>query len=192
MFPIRVPTANIDRTVSKFVVDHADPATERVLSVATWGADEHLLVAAAATFWLFSRRSSRATRTASLHLLVLSVVSSRLPKLAKRGLNQLRPDRLTSRGHARGIGFSGQADDAFPSGHSVHMGALASAALDFPPALKAAALAGAIALSLSRIAILAHWTSDVAVGFIGGFMTERLLRRWTGYPTVKGSKVERS
>jgi undecaprenyl-diphosphatase len=38
-----------------------------------------------------------------------------------------------------------------------------------------------IGISLTRIFVLAHWTSDVVAGFAGGFLVERLLRRWTGY-----------
>jgi undecaprenyl-diphosphatase len=40
----------------------------------------------------------------------------------------------------------------------------------------------AVGLSLTRIVILAHWASDVAVGFALGVVLERLLRLWTGYP----------
>lgn len=157
----------------------------------TWGADEHFLIAAAGLFWLSSRGSSEERRAASVHLLAVSVLSSRLPKLIKRGFNQVRPDRLTAIGHGRGVPFSGHAQDAFPSGHAVHMGALASAACNFPPNLKAVAWAAAIGLSLTRIAILAHWTSDVAAGFAGGFLSERIVRRWTGYPGIRSRKSVR-
>jgi hypothetical protein len=47
---------------------------------------------------------------------------------------QTRPDRRTVIGHARGIPFSGKREDAFPSGHALHMGALASAAGTWPAA----------------------------------------------------------
>jgi undecaprenyl-diphosphatase len=37
----------------------------------------------------------------------------------------------------------------------------------------------AVALSLTRIALLAHWASDVVAGFALGAAVERLLRPWT-------------
>ncbi|MDB5621159.1 MAG: hypothetical protein JWQ24_5397, partial [Tardiphaga sp.] len=44
----------------------------------------------------------------------------------------------------------------------------------------------AIGLSLTRIVVLAHWTSDVIVGFAGGFIVERFLRILTGYGKGRG------
>ena len=52
---------------------------------------------------------------------------SGLPHVLKGMFNQRRPDRLTVRGHWRGIPLSGDPLDAFPSGHAMHVGALASA-----------------------------------------------------------------
>ena len=46
--------------------------------------------------------------------------------------DQTRPDRRTVIGHVHGIPFSGKRKDAFPSGHALHMGALASAAGALP------------------------------------------------------------
>ncbi|WP_349629138.1 phosphatase PAP2 family protein [Bradyrhizobium sp. USDA 3458] len=39
----------------------------------------------------------------------------------------------------------------------------------------------AVGLSLTRIAILAHWASDVVAGFALGAILERVLRLWTDY-----------
>jgi len=75
--------------------------------------------------------------------------------------------------------LSGQARDAFPSGHAVHMGALASAAGLLPKTPRRLLRTVAIALSLTRIAVLAHWASDVVAGFALGAAVERLLRPWT-------------
>ena len=47
----------------------------------------------------------------------------------------------------------------------------------------------AIGLSLTRIAVLAHWMSDAVAGFALGAALERLLRPWTGYP-LKPSKED--
>lgn len=80
------------------------------------------------------------------------------------------------KGHWRGVPRSGRPRDAFPSGHALHMGALASAASLFPPALRRLTRGIAIALSATRILLLAHWTSDVVAGFSAGALLERLMR----------------
>ena len=93
-----------------------------------------------------------------------------------------RPDRRTILGHVHGIPFSGKPNDAFPSGHALHMGALASAAGTLPAGPRRIVRTVAVGLSLTRILVLAHWTSDVVAGFALGAGLERLLRPWTGYP----------
>lgn len=182
MFPIRVPPTDIDQSLADAVARNTRAPIEGVSSAITWGADEHLLVAAAAIYWLASRSGPRQRRTTGNHLLALSVASGVAPHLLKHLFNQRRPDRLTAIGHLHGVPLSGNADDAFPSGHAVHMGALASAACDFPQPAKIVTWAASIGLSVTRIGILAHWTSDVVVGFVGGFAIDRLLRRLTCYP----------
>lgn len=181
MRPIRVPPTRADRTIAAAIADHVGPADEKAARALTWGADEHILVAAASAFWLLTAKSSQARQT-SKHLLAVSVVTAVLPHLIKHAVNQRRPDRLTAIGHLHGVAFSGRADDAFPSGHAMHMGALASAASAFPRPYRELGWSAAVGLSLTRIVVLAHWTSDVVAGFAGGFVVERLLRVWTGYP----------
>jgi undecaprenyl-diphosphatase len=85
-------------------------------------------------------------------------------------------------GHVHGISFSGKREDAFPSGHALHMGALASAAGTLPAGPRRTIRGLAVTLSLTRVVILAHWASDVVAGFALGAILERLLRLWTGYP----------
>jgi membrane-associated phospholipid phosphatase len=111
-----------------------------------------------------------------------TLVSSALPHILKKIFDQERPDRLTVRGHWRGVPFSGKRLDAFPSGHAVHIGALASAASVLPSRQRNTLLAIGTGLVLTRIVLLAHWTSDVAAGLIVGALSERLIRRFTGYP----------
>jgi membrane-associated phospholipid phosphatase len=62
------------------------------------------------------------------------------------------------------------------------MGALASAAGALPAGPRRPIRALAVALSLTRVVILAHWASDVAAGFALGAILERMLRFWTGFP----------
>jgi undecaprenyl-diphosphatase len=100
----------------------------------------------------------------------------------KRLFDQTRPDRLTVVGHLHGVPFSGKRLDAFPSGHALHMGALASTAGSLPTWPRRAIRAIAVGLSLTRVVVLAHWASDVVAGFVLGAVLERALRLWTGYP----------
>jgi hypothetical protein len=82
------------------------------------------------------------------------IAASLLPHGLKRLFDQTRPDRLTALGHLHGIPFSGKRLDAF---HALHMGALASAAGGLSTWPRRAIRAVAVALSLTRIVVLAHW-----------------------------------
>src|SRR5947208_2717183 len=114
--------------------------------------------------------------------MLVAVAASLLPHGLKILFDQTRPDRTTVIGHVHGIPFSGKREDAFPSGHALHMGALASAARALPAGPRRTIRALAIGLSLTRVVILAHWASDVVAGFALGAVLERALSLWTGYP----------
>jgi undecaprenyl-diphosphatase len=113
--------------------------------------------------------------------LLTTIVASILPHVLKKVFDQERPDRLTVLGHVHGIPLSGKRLDAFPSGHAVHIGALASAATGLPPAQRNAVWAVGGAVALTRIVLLAHWTSDVVAGLAVGAAVERLLRFVIGF-----------
>jgi undecaprenyl-diphosphatase len=153
----------------------------------TWGADEKVLLAIAGGAWLYAAYRP-ALRPMTNHLLAVSMLGAILPHLLKAEVDQVRPDRLTVKGHWRGVPFSGRSRDAFPSGHALHMGALASAASLFPPSQRRIARGFAITLSATRILLLAHWASDVAAGFAAGALLERLLRPITLGRARKGAK----
>jgi undecaprenyl-diphosphatase len=121
-------------------------------------------------------------RRAGNHAVLVAVAAALLPHGMKLLFDQTRPDRMTVLGHAHGISFSGRREDAFPSGHALHMGALASAAGALPPGPRRAIQIFSVGLSLTRVVILAHWASDVVAGFALGAILERILRLWTGYP----------
>jgi len=181
MKPIRVPPTRIDKKIADHVVEHARPFREKTAEALTWGADEHVLIAAASFNWIASRRGAKRERIAANHLLATAIVTGALPHILKYVFDQHRPDRLTALGHLHGIPVSGRADDAFPSGHAMHMGALAGAASGLRRPYREIARTASLGISLTRILVLAHWTSDIVVGFVGGFAIERMLRRWTGY-----------
>jgi membrane-associated phospholipid phosphatase len=156
---ITVRPTKPDRQVAKAVVRHTSGGTERAAQALTWGADEHVLCLLAASWWLYCQNRSPDLKRASTHVLATTIASSLLPHLLKRIVDQERPDRETVSGHFRGIPFSGKKYDAFPSGHAVHMGALASAATELPPCKRNAVWALSAALVLTRVVLLAHWVA---------------------------------
>ena len=180
--PIKVRPTAADVAIARAVARDAEPVSEELARALTWGADEKVLLVLAAVGWFASRGRGESLRRAGNHALLVSVAVSLLPHVLKTVFNQTRPDRLTIRGHLHGVSFSGKAEDAFPSGHAMHMGALASAAGTLPPGPRRTVQALAVGLSLTRIVVLAHWVSDVIAGFTLGAVLERLLRLWTGYP----------
>ena len=82
-------------------------------------------------------------------------------------------------GRRHGILRSGRPYDAFPSGHAMHVGAVTSAISQAYPksALIAWGIGGVVALT--RIILLAHWTTDVLAGLTMGVIVERCLRPLT-------------
>ena len=182
VFPITVKPTGPDIAIARTVARRTAPATESVARALTWGADEKVLLVIAAAGWLATRGRGEALRRAGNHALLVMVAASLLPHGLKCVFNQTRPDRWTVQGHLHGISFSGKRDDSFPSGHALHMGAIASAAGTLPTASRVAIRTLALGLSLTRILVLAHWASDVVVGFALGAGLERCLRLWTGFP----------
>jgi membrane-associated phospholipid phosphatase len=174
------PTAT-DIAIADAIAAHTDPPAEKFAGAVTWGADEHMLSALAAGWWLCTRGQSRARRHAADHILLTTLVASALPHLLKSVFDQQRPDRRMIRAHWRGVPISGKEYDAFPSGHAVHVGALASAASRLPTRQRNIVWLVGAGLAASRVVLLAHWTSDVIAGLAIGAATERLLRRLTGY-----------
>jgi undecaprenyl-diphosphatase len=178
---IRIDPTAADVAIADEVAAHTGPRIEHTAEVLTWGADEHVLCALAAGWWLLSRAGNPRSRRAGNHIFLTTLAASVLPHVLKTVFDQQRPDRLTIRGHVHGIPLSGKRLDAFPSGHAVHVGALASAATVLPARQRYAIWAIGGGLILTRIILLAHWTSDVIAGLALGTLTERLLRPLTGF-----------
>jgi hypothetical protein len=184
-----MPPTQADIEIANAVSNYTNPPTEEVASVLTLGADEHVLLAIAAGWWLYCRQGSPRRRRNSDHILATTFAVSVLPHLLKSIFDQQRPDRLTIRGHLHGAPISGKANDAFPSGHAMHVGALASAASVLPPAKRNVVWAFGAGLALTRIVLLAHWASDVVAGLALGAFTERLLRFCTGFGAAEPERA---
>lgn len=182
--PITVRPTSADVAIAGVIARNAAPAPEEIARAITWGADEKVLLVLAADGWVASRGCRGPLRRAGDHALLVTAVALLAPHAMKTLFDQTRPDRRTVVGHVHGISFSGKREDSFPSGHALHMGALASAAGALPAGPRRAIRTLAVGLSLTRVVVLAHWASDVVAGFALGVLLERLLRLWTGYPLV--------
>jgi membrane-associated phospholipid phosphatase len=180
--PVTVRPTDADLAIARTVARNTGPEPQRLARALTWGADEKVLLVLTAIGWLASRGAREPLRRAANHAVLVAAAASLLPHGMKRLVDQTRPDRTTVVGHLHGVSFSGRREDAFPSGHALHMGALASAAGALPAGPRRAVRTLAIGLSLTRVAVLAHWASDVVAGFAVGMALERLLRSWTGFP----------
>jgi membrane-associated phospholipid phosphatase len=181
MVRISVRPTQLDKDIARGIARHTDIPIEQSAKVLTWGADDHLLLPAATVAWLLTRKSEEPLRRLSTHVLACALLTAILPHILKGVIDQERPDRRTIGGHGRGIPFSGKSSDAFPSGHALHVGALASAATLLPPKTRNLIWAIGAILVATRVVLLAHWFTDVLAGLGLGIATERALR-WLTWP----------
>jgi membrane-associated phospholipid phosphatase len=175
----RFGATKLDRRIAKAVARNATLAVERLSQLLTWVADEHVLLVISAGLWLAARAGDDRPRRQADHLMLSVVATSILPHVLKRLIDQERPDRCMVHGPRHGIPRSGKPYDAFPSGHAMHVGAVASAvSWAFP---KSAPIAWGIGglVAATRIVLLAHWTTDVLAGLMMGAFVERCLRPLT-------------
>ena len=173
------------KAIARIVARNASPAMEKAAEAFTWGADEHLLCAAAGVWWLYCRGRPARERVASNHVLITTVAATILPHLMKHLFSQERPDRWSMEAHLRGVPFSGSPLQAFPSGHALHVGALASAASRLRPPQRAIAwsMGAVLVLRASSCLPTGRATSGLALGAI----LERLIRLGTHYGRKPGA-----
>ena len=181
MARITIRPTQVDKDIARGIARHTDIPIEQAAKVLTWGADGHVLIAAAAVGWLLTRKSEEPVRRFGTHILACSLSTVILPHVFKNFIDRERPDRRTIRGHWRGVPFSGKSTDAFPSGHALHVGALASAATLLPSKPRNLVWATGTILVATRVVLLAHWFTDVLAGLGLGVAVERALR-WLTKP----------
>ncbi|MGB9364826.1 MAG: phosphatase PAP2 family protein [Xanthobacteraceae bacterium] len=145
---------------------------EKAAETLTLAADEHVLLAVVGGLFLASLFGSARQRRAGSYLAANAAISAVVPHVLKRLLDQRRPDR-TVRRVGRGIPRSGKPNDAFPSGHAVHIGALAAALTRLDRRLGPAAWGIGGVIASTRVLLLAHWASDVLAGLALGVLIER-------------------
>lgn len=184
MTPIALKPTRTDRALADFVAGHTSPALEEICNLLTLVGDEHVIfstLAAAAFLAAFGTSSQRKSVT---HLWIATLSVAAVSHALKRYVNQQRPDRTEAPFEGQGIPHSGGAYNAFPSGHAMYMGAIASALSQQAPRLKIPIWIGAGVVASTRVIVLAHWLSDVLVGLAMGSILERLTRTEHG-PTSR-------
>jgi membrane-associated phospholipid phosphatase len=177
MQQLALPPTSVDRAVARTAAHYTSPPIQKVARVATWSGDKHVLTGLAAAYWLVSRRGGIRRRVQADHLLLTLAAACLVPTVLKSLVDQERPDRCMVGPDRRGIETSGHARDAFPSGHAVNMGAAAAALGWIYPERKPLFWSVALAVASTRVAILAHWASDVILGGVLGAGLERATRR---------------
>jgi undecaprenyl-diphosphatase len=199
--PIRVPPTRLDLRIARFFKGCATPATERTYQVLTYAADEKPLLVAAFLYWITARfASERQSKDRADHVLLCTALSAALPHILKLIFVRERPDRRVAILPRHGIPLSGEPQHSFPSGHALHLGALAAAlsrSVSTPKSLGLWAMAGLLATS--RLLLLAHYLSDVVVGLCAGFAAEKavagaeaMCRAPLAHPSRVDEKADRS
>jgi membrane-associated phospholipid phosphatase len=168
-----------DLAIAKAAARNTSPLIQNCARAATWAADAHVLGPIVAAAWLFSRRGHARQRARANHLALTLTAAVVLPHLVKHVVDRERPDRSVVGPDRKGVRTSGNPRDSFPSGHAVHIGAMASAmAWAYPRKAPLFWIAGGV-VAATRVGVLAHWASDVVVGLASGIALERAVRRLT-------------
>ena len=84
----RVRPTRADVQIAKTIAERTNPATERVAQAITWGADEKVLCALAAGWWLYCQNRSASERAAASHILLTTVAVSLIPHALKAIFDQ--------------------------------------------------------------------------------------------------------
>ena len=122
-------------------------------------------------------------------MLASLLVAGVMPDLFKLLVRRRRPDR-TIRGRRNGIPYSGDAWDSFPSGHAIHLGAMApSAARLVPRSLRQIVWPTVFCLASTRTLILAHYPSDVVAGLGIGLASNKAVRAALGRWRRLGARI---
>jgi membrane-associated phospholipid phosphatase len=168
---ITLPPTRWDLVLSRACARAAKPEIERTLRVVTWLADEKIVLGATLLFWTYARLCRRDIEIARRadHMLWCVALAGVLPHLFKRLVDRKRPDRAVVHGRRHGIPRSGNAWDSFPSGHALHLGAIAGSVARFcPNSFRRLVWPSIAALAATRILLLAHYLSDVVAGLALG------------------------
>jgi membrane-associated phospholipid phosphatase len=171
-----IPPTCVDEAVAKFTAEHTNAVVQNCARALTWAADEHVLGTLAAVVWVSSRSGTSQQRALANHVALMLAAAVSVPKVIKQAVDRTRPDRVVPGLDRHGVKKSGHPHDSFPSGHSVHIGAMVSALSGAYPKKTAIFWTAGAVLAATRAYVLAHWTTDVIVGMTLGVLVERGLR----------------
>jgi membrane-associated phospholipid phosphatase len=192
---ITLPPTRADLAVSRACARAATPGLERVLQIVTWLADEKIVLGAAVLFWAYARlgRPENEIARRADHMVCCVAVAGVLPHVFKRLVDRKRPDRVVVHGRRHGIPRSGDAWDSFPSGHALHLGAIAGSLAGLcPDSVRPLVWPSITALAATRIVLLAHYVSDVVAGLALGVGLDRVVGWLFGYVRIVGGRNSRS
>jgi undecaprenyl-diphosphatase len=181
-FPIIVRPTKADVAIARGIARDTTLAPEEIARALTRGADEKVLLVLATVGWLASRGCGEPRRAGNQALLV-TVAASMLPHGPKLLFDQMRPDRRTVLGQVHGHLILGQTRGRLSLRSRPAHGRSGISRRHVAGRPRPAIRTLAVGLSLTRVAVSAHWASEVVAGFALGAVLERLLRLWTGYPT---------
>jgi membrane-associated phospholipid phosphatase len=176
---IELPPTKADIVLSRTVAEHVDRPAERDLGIVTWLADENIVLGFAAVYWAYLRfsRTNIGMKADADAMLASVALAGLVPHIFKRFVNRERPNRTQAPFFPHGIKRLGQAWDSFPSGHALHLGALASAGAQLAPrGVRPFVWPTAIGLACTRILLLAHYPTDVLAGLTFGALLHKAIR----------------
>src|SRR5437763_11392459 len=179
---ISLAPTRVDLAISKRCARAATPARERTLRVMTCLADEKILLAVVGLFWLQARLRPQGhdVRREADRMLLGVILAGLLPDVFKHLVDRKRPDRTLVHGPRHGIPRSGDPWDSFPSGHALHLGAVAGPlARVVPTPARPLIWIGILGLAVTRIMLLAHYASDVVAGLAMGAGLGKAVRSLT-------------
>jgi undecaprenyl-diphosphatase len=109
---------------------------------------------------------SRPLRREADQMLCSVLIAGVIPDLFKCLARRERPNRALVRRHDTRVPRLGEAWDSFPSGHAMHLSAIAASAQRLVPMRwRAPLLSGLGTLAATRVVLLAHCPSDVLAGW---------------------------
>ncbi len=159
------------------IAAHASSSIEEALNALTIAGDERFIFAALAIASVLSLGGDTRKRKAMGRLWVTMLSAAAIVHLAKRCVDQRRPDRTEAPLEGDGSKHAGEALGALPSGRVLNMGALASALSREAPLHRSLIWLCASAVAWTRVVVLAYWLSDVLSGLAIGAATDCLVRR---------------
>jgi undecaprenyl-diphosphatase len=173
--PIKLRPLATDVAISRACLRVASPPVERPLRLITWLADEKIMLGAVGVLWAATRFSaSRPLRREADAMLCSVMIAGVVPDLFKYLVRRERPNRALVRRHDTRVPRLGNAWDSFPSGHAMHLSAIAASAQRLVPRRWRAALwSGLGALAATRVVLLAHYASDVVAGWAMGALINK-------------------